>query len=182
MIYNAPHKKLLEGTLVASWKRLGNTGLNEPSCPGLSNSSVLRWSAFLRTSHAVSTKTDVVSSDFGRVRNNGRFCDVIKRFTKTAETHRRIGRDEFKRFFDLARSGPSTDVEKVGRVAPIQFNNVHCGHGQAGAVYCRETGEMHLIENNDAEKTKQKKVYQTSDEILQETEIQKLNWNHWLLH
>ncbi len=35
---------------------------------------------------------------------------------------------------DLGGRGAAADVEEVGRLATVQFDDVHGGHGQAGAV------------------------------------------------
>ena len=45
-----------------------------------------------------------------------------------------IGGDEVKGLLDGLRSGAAADVEEVGRLAAVELDDVHGGHGEAGAV------------------------------------------------
>ena len=51
-----------------------------------------------------------------------------------------ITEDDFECLGYLLFSGASTDVEEVGRVSAKVLDDVHGGHGQAGAVY--HTGDI----------------------------------------
>ena len=56
-----------------------------------------------------------------------------KMFTSTA-LHVLVGEQNAKRLGHLLDVGPAADVEKVGRLAAVQLDQVHRAHGQPGAV------------------------------------------------
>ena len=43
--------------------------------------------------------------------------------------------DDFEGLLDLLGRGSAADVQEVGRVSAVQLDDVHGGHGQAGAVH-----------------------------------------------
>lgn len=50
-------------------------------------------------------------------------------------THFGIGGDDFEGFFDLIGSSAATYVQEVGRLAAVEFDDIHCGHGETSAVH-----------------------------------------------
>ena len=48
--------------------------------------------------------------------------------------HLGVTSDDFESFFHLVGSGATTNVEEVGGAAAMELDDVHGGHGEAGAV------------------------------------------------
>ena len=46
-----------------------------------------------------------------------------------------VGEDDLERFGDPLDGGSAADVEEVGGIAAVVLDDVHGGHGEAGAVY-----------------------------------------------
>jgi hypothetical protein len=49
--------------------------------------------------------------------------------------HVRVGKDDLEGLGDLLHRGAAPHVQKVRRLAPVQFDDVHGRHGQPGAVH-----------------------------------------------
>ncbi len=60
-----------------------------------------------------------------------------KMFTSTART-RSVGEDQLEGCGDALAGGSAADVEEIRRRAAVQLDQVHGGHGKAGAIdHCR---------------------------------------------
>ena len=49
--------------------------------------------------------------------------------------HFRVSGDDLESLLHLVSRGPASNIEKVGRAASVEFDDVHGGHGQAGTVH-----------------------------------------------
>ena len=62
--------------------------------------------------------------------------------------HRRVAKDDAEGLLDPLGIGRTTNVEEVGRLTTAQLDDVHGGHGQAGAVdhAAHIAVELHVVE------------------------------------